>query len=105
MLQEEYYIVEREDNDDYPLLAWDEISSSIKRHPTTSISIDEPLNFRLSEPVPNNPIFADFLKAPDPVVSEKFANLLFTSASVAITTIGSQKRNGQARKGRSPAKS
>jgi hypothetical protein len=77
MLQEEYYIVEREDNDDYPLLAWDEISSSIKRHPTTSISIDEPLNFRLSEPVPNNPIFADFLKAPDPVVSEKFANLFF----------------------------
>jgi hypothetical protein len=76
MLQKEYYVVEREANDDYPLLAWDESCSSIIKHPT--ISIDKPLNFRLGEPVPLNPIFADFLKSPDPVVSEKFANLFLS---------------------------
>ncbi len=95
MLQEEYYVVEREDNDAYPLLTWDESSSFIKRHPTTSISIsiDKPLNFRLGEPVPINPIFADFLKAPEPVVSENFANLFFELDLFGVQFIPAKVRN------------
>jgi len=73
----EYYIIERENNDNYPILDWDE-----ERNPEGSsssiFSFDEPIddlgyiaNLIIADPVPEHPELVDYHYMPPDVFSEK----------------------------------
>ncbi len=74
MLQDEYFVIERENNDCYPLFSWDQTDSQYGRG--EPVKSDKPLKFRLGEPI--NPGFewVDYHKAPEPVISEKILDAL-----------------------------
>ncbi len=60
MLQDEYFVVERENNDNYPIFSWDQKSSVVKQNTTKPFNVGEPLKLRLGEPIPPNPEYTDF---------------------------------------------
>lgn len=74
MIADEYFVMERENNDDYPLFSWDQPSGEFGLgRPVTHT---ERLKFRLGEPISPNFQWADFHEAPAPVVSEKLFRVL-----------------------------
>ena len=77
MLQDEYYVIERENNDNYPLLSWDQ-RSSLFRNNTAPVEIKEPVKFRLGDPLSPNFELVDFHVAPRPVVSKKIVDALMS---------------------------
>ena len=70
----DYYILVRSNNDNYPLLEWDQNSGMFRKWKPVTIS--DPINLRLGEPVPANPEMVDYHSLPKPVVSEKIKNIL-----------------------------
>ena len=74
MLQEEYFVLMRENNDNYPLFSWDQ--SSDKFSERSPVKVSEPVKLRLGDPLPPNYEWVDFHKTPEPVVSEKISTLL-----------------------------
>ena len=70
----DYYILARSNNDNYPLLEWDQKSGMFRKWKPVAIS--DPVSLRLGEPVPNNPEMVDYHSLPKPVVSEKINNIL-----------------------------
>jgi hypothetical protein len=75
MLQDEYYIIDSENNDNYPLFSWDQ-RSSLFRNNVAPVVIEEPIKLRLGEPIPTNIEWADYHSAPDSVVSHLIADVL-----------------------------
>ena len=74
MLQAEYYAVERENNNSYPLFSWDQKSAGTGQG--VPIQYTEPLKFRLGKPIPSKVKWVDYHKAPDPVISLPLARVL-----------------------------
>ena len=75
----QYYILERENNDNFPLLDWDD-----ERNPTDGgeladvepIILNEPVNLILGEPIPAIPELVDYHYMPPNVFSDKVADVL-----------------------------
>jgi len=74
MLQDEYYIIETENNDNYPLFSWDELSNDYGLG--KPVEIKAPVNLRLGEPISPQFEWVDYHEAPEPVVSKKIADAL-----------------------------
>jgi hypothetical protein len=74
MLQEDYFVLERENNDDYPLLSWDESSDGfgLGEHNDNAKSV----KFHIAEPISANFTLVDYHEAPDPVISERLQSVL-----------------------------
>jgi hypothetical protein len=75
MLQAEYYILESENNENYPLFSWDQMSGKYGLGKPIPYN-NEPLKMRLGDPIPKNIEWADIHSAPEIVVSKKIAEVL-----------------------------
>lgn len=91
MLQDEYYIMDRENNDNYPLFSWDQ--SSGKFGLANPINFDEPIKLRLRDPISPNFEWADFHKLPDPVVSKCVVDVLAPMDIYGIQLVPAKVRN------------
>ena len=75
----QYYILECENNDNYPLLEWDDDrndSDGSDFDVVDELEITEPVNLILGEPIPDNPVLVDYHFWPPDVFSDKVANVL-----------------------------
>jgi len=78
----EYYLCLRENNDNYPLLAWDD-EKNPKNIDSSIFAISEPIfdvnfviNLKLGAPVPDKPELVDYHYMPPDVFSKKIADVL-----------------------------
>lgn len=74
MLQDEYYVIESENNDQYPMFSWDQLSDGFGIG--VPAVVNGPVKFRLGEPIPPKPQWVDYHVAPSPVVSSLIADVL-----------------------------
>ncbi len=74
MLIDEYYIIERENNDKQPLFSWDEKSGDFGLG--KPVEYKAPVKLRLGEPVPQTPEWVDYHKLPKPVISKRLFDVL-----------------------------
>ena len=91
MLQTEYYVVERENNNNYPLFALDQ--KSVGTGQGIPIQYTEPLKLRLRDPISSKFEWVDYHKAPDPVISFPLARILGKLDIYGIQLIPSKVRN------------
>jgi hypothetical protein len=75
MLQDEYYIIDSENNDNHPLFSWDQRSSLFVNN-VAPVVIEEPIKLRLSAPIPTNIEWVDYHSCPESVVSSVIADVL-----------------------------
>jgi len=74
MLQEEYYVLERENNDDYPLFSWNQKRGEFSMG--KSVEFKNSIKLQLSEPISPNFEWVDYHSLPKPVISKQVANVL-----------------------------
>lgn len=74
MLQHEYYVIERENNDHYPLFAWDQAADEFGLG--VPATFQPPVKIRLRDPISPKFELVDYHQLPDPVVSPKLAKAL-----------------------------
>lgn len=74
MLQDEYYVIESENNDNYPLFSWDQTSEAFGVG--RPVEWKEPVKFRLGDPVSPAFEWVDYHVSPDPVVSRRIVDAL-----------------------------
>ena len=91
MLQAEYYVVERENNDNYPLFSWDQKENEYGLG--KPVNFTEPLKFRLGKPIPSEFKWVDYHKAPEPVISPALAEILEKLDIYGIQLIPAKVRN------------
>lgn len=91
MLQKEYYVVERENNDNYPLFSWDQTANEFGLGVPAQFT--EPLKFELGDPLSPNFEWVDFHKAPEPVISLSLARILEKLKVFGIQLISAKVRN------------
>ncbi len=91
MLQDEYYIIERENNDNYPLFAWDQ--SENEYNLGKPVEWTEPLKFRLGEPVPRKPEWVDYHELPNPVISKLVLDALLPLNLYGVQFVPAKVRN------------
>ena len=75
----QYYILECENNDNYPLLEWDDDrndSDGGELADMEPLVVDDTINLILGEPIPDNPVLVDYHYLPPDVFSDKVANVL-----------------------------
>jgi len=73
MLQNDYFIIERENNDNYPLFSWDQTADEFGLGaPAEFIA---PVKLRLRDPISPKFEWVDYHQLPDPVVSPSLANV------------------------------
>jgi hypothetical protein len=93
MFQDEYYIIERENNDNYPLLSWDESSGNFGLG--KPVASNTPIKLRLGEPISPNFEWVDYHKLPDPVLSQRVADVLAPMNIYGIQLVPAKVRNPQ----------
>lgn len=91
MLINEYYVIERENNDDYPLFLWDQLSNDFGIG--KPVEAKEPVKMRLGEPLSANFEWVDFHTSPAPFVSNKIANALSNLTIYGIQFLPAQVKN------------
>jgi hypothetical protein len=91
MLQNEYYVVERENNNNYPLFSWDQKENEYGLG--VPVQCSESLKFRLGDPIPKKIEWVDFHKAPKPVISPLLASTLTPLDIYGIQLIPAKVRN------------
>jgi hypothetical protein len=70
-----YYVAEPENNDNYPMLSWDDPRSrNVARN--EEVVTTTPVRLRLGAPVPKTPQMVDFHILPEPVISKKLRDVL-----------------------------
>jgi len=74
MLQDEYYIIRRANNDNYPLFSWDQSSGQFGMG--KPVKFEGPVRMRLGNPISPNFEWVDYHVVPDPVVSPLVADVL-----------------------------
>lgn len=72
----DYYVIERENDDRYPLLAWDDERGVKVARGEPVPDTTTPVRLRLGAPIPAHPVMVDFHVLPEPVVSAKIASVL-----------------------------
>lgn len=93
MLQAEYYVVESENNDNYPMFSWDQSSGDYGLG--KPIQYIEPLKFRLGDPISPKFEWVDFHEAPQPVISPLLARVLAPLDIYGIQLIPARVRNSK----------
>ncbi|HWV15853.1 MAG TPA: DUF1629 domain-containing protein [Cellvibrio sp.] len=91
MLQTEYYVVERENNNNYPLFSWDQKENVYGLG--LPVEYSEPLKFRVGEPFPPKLELVDFHETPEPVISFPLARILEQLDIYGIQLIPAKVRN------------
>jgi hypothetical protein len=91
MFQDEYYIIERENNDNYPLFSWDESSGNFGLG--KPVESNTPIKLRLGEPISPNFEWVDYHKLPDPVLSQRVADVLAPMNIYGIQLVPAKVRN------------
>ncbi len=91
MLQDEYYLIDRANNDDYPLFSWDQLSGDFGMG--RPVEFKEPIKMRLGDPISPNFEWVDYHKAPAPVVSKKIADALYHIDIYGIQLVPVKVRN------------
>lgn len=91
MLQAEYYVVERENNNNYPLFALDQ--KSVGTGQGVPIQYTEPLKLRLRDPISPKFEWVDYHKAPEPIISFPLARILEKLDIYGIQLIPAKVRN------------
>lgn len=76
MLQKQYYILERANNDSQPMFAWNQKSSLFRKNAAQPVTVETPVKLKLSEPIPSNPEYVDYHTSPDPIISSKLSDAL-----------------------------
>lgn len=99
MLQTEYYVVERENNDNYPLFSLDQ--KSVGTGQGVPIQYSEPLQFRLRNPISSKFKWVDYHIAPEPVISTDLASLLEKMVIYGIQLIPANVSNSKGRRSES----
>jgi len=79
-LDTEYYVMERENNEHYPILGMDSKSTvggdTFDGSFPVKLQEDDHLIFAMDAPIPDKPQLADYLGTPDPVIDEKIKQVL-----------------------------
>ncbi|MCP4392885.1 MAG: hypothetical protein GY804_01230 [Alphaproteobacteria bacterium] len=70
----DYYVLERENNDNYPLLEW--VTNESPFYKGIPVDVTEVIHFKLGWPIPQKPQMVDFHSNPRPVISDKIRNIL-----------------------------
>jgi len=91
MLQDEYYVIRRQNNDNYPLFSWDQ--SSGKFGLGRPVEVTEPVKLRLGEPIPPRFEWADYHSLPDPVVSSRIYEALLPLDLYGVQFVPATVRN------------
>ncbi len=92
MLQDEYYIIERTNNDNYPLFSWDE--SRGEHGLGKPVPFNKPIKFLLGEPISSNFEWVDYHSNPtNPVVSNRIADVLAPMDIYGIQLVPAKVRN------------
>jgi hypothetical protein len=73
-MQSDYFVIERAGPSSYPLLQWDQSPSAFRKG--TAVDVTEPIQLRLSKPVPRNPVMVDHHCLPEPVFSPRIRDVL-----------------------------
>ncbi|PCI11842.1 MAG: hypothetical protein COB71_11035 [Thiotrichales bacterium] len=73
-LQDEYYIIRRANNDNYPLFSWDQSSGQFGMG--KPVEVKGPVKMRLGNPISPHFEWVDYHVVPDPVVSPLIADAL-----------------------------
>lgn len=73
MLQEQYYVIGRTRDENHPWLTWDQPEVGRKGQP---VEVAEPLRFRVGEPRPDTLEWADYLRAPEALLSPRLGQVL-----------------------------
>ncbi len=93
MLQDDYYVIESENSDNYPMFSWDQLSDGF------GIGVPavykEPVKFRLGEPIPPKFEWVDYHVVPSPVVSKLIADVLQPMNIYGIQLVPAKVRNPQ----------
>lgn len=74
MMQEEYYVIKRENNDSYPLFAW--AQQAREYNMGKPVEYTEPLKLTLRKPVRRNFEWTDYHSLSGPVVSKRILDVL-----------------------------
>ncbi|MDF3819706.1 hypothetical protein P3G55_07350 [Leptospira sp. 96542] len=91
MLQDNYYVIESENNDQYPMFSWDQANDDF--------GIGVPaigsgsVMFRLGEPIPPKAEWVDYHVAPSPVISSLIADVLAPKDIYGVQLIPAVVRN------------
>lgn len=91
MLQEEYYIIEGENNNNYPMFSWDQFENEYGLGKPVAYS--EPLKFRLMEPISRNFEWVDYHELPQPVISKRILDALIPLDLYGVQFIPAKVRN------------
>ncbi len=90
MLQDEYYVMESENNDNYPMFSWDQKSGEFGMG--KPVEGKGPLKFRLDDPAPGFE-FADYHESPAPVVSRRILDALLPLDLYGVQFVPAKVRN------------
>ncbi len=90
MLQDEYYVMESENNDDYPMFSWDQASGDFGLG--KPVEWKDPLKLKLSDPAPGFRL-VDFHEAPAPVVSRRIVDSLLPLDLYGVQFVPAKVRN------------
>ncbi|MCP4491871.1 MAG: hypothetical protein GY820_31890 [Gammaproteobacteria bacterium] len=91
MLQDEYYVIDRANNDNYPLFSWDQLSGDFGMG--RPVEFKESIKMRLGDPISPNFEWVDYHKAPAPVVSKRIADVLAPMDIYGIQLVQAKVRN------------
>lgn len=94
MLQNEYYVIDRENNDNYPLFAWDQVADDFGLGVPAEFSA--PVKLRLRDPIAPKFEWVDYHKLPDPVVSARLAKVINALNIYGIQLVPAVVRNPSA---------
>lgn len=91
MLQDEYFVIRRQNNDNYPLFSWDQLSGQFGMGKPAEVN--EPIKLRLRDPVSPNFEWADYHVAPAPVVSKRIFDALTPLTLHGVQFVPAKVRN------------
>ncbi|HED33999.1 MAG TPA: hypothetical protein ENJ08_07270 [Gammaproteobacteria bacterium] len=91
MLQAEYYVIKRENNDNYPLFSWDQKSGEFSMG--KPVEYKDPVKLRLGEPISPNFEWVDYHSLSGPVVSKRVADVLAPLNIHGIQLVPAEVRN------------
>lgn len=93
-MQCDYFVIERAGPNTYPLLGWDQSASAFRKG--RPVSVAEPIQLRLAEPVPPTPLMVDHHSLPQPVVSHRLKEVLAALDLRGVQLVPADVRVGEA---------
>lgn len=91
MLQEEYYVIDRENRDHFPLFSWDQMESEYGMG--KPVKYAEPIKLCLSEPISPEFEWVDYHKLPGPVISKRILDALLPLDLYGVQFVPAKVRN------------